>query len=113
GPAPAHANVVPAVKPAALAMTPGAPTVGPAQAAAPRDPFAGLVDPFTGKSGTPQPQHDAYTFLKGIPIFAELRAEDMRDLYRSCEEITYGHDEVIVEQGVPGRGLFVIVHGDV
>ncbi len=115
GPAPAHANVVSAVKPAAPMMVPGAPTVGPAPApaAAPRDPFAGLVDPFSGKAGTAQPQNDAYTFLKGIPIFAELRAEDMRDLYRACEEITYGHDELIVEQGVPGRGLFVIVQGDV
>ena len=51
--------------------------------------------------------------MKAIPIFAELRAEDMRDLYRACEEVTYGHDEMIVEQGIPGRGLYVIVQGDV
>lgn len=110
GPPPAPAHSVPAVRPAVMPT----PTVGPATLPqAPRDPFSGLVDPFSGKQGTPQPQNDAYTFLKGIPIFAELRAEDMRDLYRACEEVTYGHDEVIVEQGVPGRGLFVIVQGDV
>jgi CRP-like cAMP-binding protein len=89
-------------------------TVGPATLPpTTRDPFSALVDPFSGKQGTPQPHNDAYTFLKGIPIFAELRAEDMRDLYRACEEVTFGPGDVVVEQGVPGRGLFVIVQGDV
>ncbi len=116
GPAPAPAHSVPAVKPQAPAPVAGIVTVGPSPAPAaqaPRDPFAGLVDPFSGKQGVPQPQQDAYTFLKGIPIFAELRAEDMRDLYRACEEVTFNNDAIVVEQGVPGRGLFVIVQGDV
>jgi CRP/FNR family cyclic AMP-dependent transcriptional regulator len=109
GPAP-HANAVPVVKPAAMPAS----TVGPATLPpTTRDPFSALVDPFSGKQGTPQPHNDAYTFLKGIPIFAELRAEDMRDLYRACEEVTFGPGDVVVEQGVPGRGLFVIVQGDV
>jgi tetratricopeptide (TPR) repeat protein len=108
GPPPTPA--VPAPRPTPMPTS----TVGPATLpVTPRDPFSGLVDPFSGKQGVPQPQDDAYTFLKGIPIFAELRAEDMRDLYRSCEEVSYGHDEVIVDQGVPGRGLFVVVQGDV
>ena len=112
GPPPtaAAAATVSAVRPAPMPAS----TVGPATLpVTPRDPFSGLVDPFSGKHGVPQPQDDAYTFLKGIPIFAELRAEDMRDLYRACDEVTYGHDEIIVEQGVPGRGLFVVVQGDV
>jgi tetratricopeptide (TPR) repeat protein len=100
--------------PTAIAAAP-APTVGPATAgAAPRDPFASLVDPFGNKGGqAAAAQPDAYTFLKDIPIFAELRGEDMRDLYRACEEVNYGSGETIVEQGVPGRGLSVIVQGDV
>jgi tetratricopeptide (TPR) repeat protein len=100
--------------PTAIAAAP-APTVGPATAGAtPRDPFASLVDPFGNKGGqAAAAQPDAYTFLKDIPIFAELRGEDMRDLYRACEEVNYGSGETIVEQGVPGRGLSVIVQGDV
>lgn len=118
-PAPAASAPIaaaPAPAPAAIAAAPAAPTVGPATAgAAPRDPFASLVDPFAGKGGgqAAAGQPDAYTFLKDIPIFAELRGEDMRDLYRACEEVNYGSGETIVEQGVPGRGLSVIVQGDV
>jgi tetratricopeptide (TPR) repeat protein len=104
-----------AAAPMAAAPPPApAPAVGPATAATARDPFASLVDPFGGKGGQgAAAQPDAYAFLKDIPIFAELRGEDMRDLYRACEEVNYGSGETIVEQGVPGRGLYVIVQGDV
>jgi len=117
GAAPAAATPAAAAKaPAAIVATvpAAAPAVGPATAAPARDPFASLVDPFGGKGGQgAAAQPDAYTFLKDIPIFAELRGEDMRDLYRACEEVNYGSGETIVEQGVPGRGLYVIVQGDV
>jgi CRP-like cAMP-binding protein len=80
-------------------------------ATAPRDPFAGLVDPFSQGPVTRGP--DAYAFLKSIPIFAELRAEDMRDLYRASEEVTFAPGDTVIGEGVPGRGLFVILQGDV
>lgn len=107
-PAPVAAHSVPAPRPA-----PVVPVASPAPS---RDPFSGLVDPFSGQrsvGGASSGVDDAYTFLKGMPIFGELRAEDMRDRYRACEEITWTGGERLVEQDVPGRGLFVIVQGDV
>jgi tetratricopeptide (TPR) repeat protein len=113
---------LPGPPPTALATTAAATSalapvaaVGPAAATtatAPRDPFASLVDPFSQKQGVPVAS-DAYTHLKGIPIFAELRAEDMRDLYRASEEVSFCNGDVVVEAGTPGRGLYVIVQGDV
>ncbi len=105
GPAPVAAHSVPIHQPAQMPAAPAATTS--------RDPFSGIVDPFSGKQAVGGGSDEAYTFLKGMPIFAELRAEDMRDLYRACEEITWSDSERLVEQDVPGRGLFVIVQGDV
>ncbi len=83
--------------------------IGPATTAT-RDPFAVLIDPFQVREGHAV---DAYTHLKSLPIFAELRATDMRDLYRACEEVLFHDGEVLIAEGVPGRGLFVIVEGRV
>jgi tetratricopeptide (TPR) repeat protein len=86
-------------------------SVGPAGVPS-RDPFAALVDPFTQRQGLPAAA-DAYTHLKAIPIFAELRAEDMRDLYRAAEEVTFADGDVLIGEGTAGRGLFVVVEGEV
>jgi tetratricopeptide (TPR) repeat protein len=111
----AHEPAVPRSPPPSLAS--GAPVVGPAvvgpvSASGARDPFALLVDPFNQREGI-APVADAYTHLKAIPIFAELRAADMRDLYRSCEEVSFAHGDVVIGEGIAGRGLFVIVQGDI
>ena len=113
GATPTIAAPVP-MTPAAIAAPKTPAMVAATTAPTARDPFANLVDPFSGRVGQgAMNQPDAYTFLKDIPIFAELRSEDMRELYRACEEVTHGAGETIVEQGVPGRGLYVIVQGDV
>jgi CRP/FNR family cyclic AMP-dependent transcriptional regulator len=106
--------------PSALAPAPLAPSVGPAPALTPvsvekgRDPFATLVDPFSkGGQGAASTGGDAYAHLKAIPIFAELAAQDMRELYRACDDVSFVDKAVVIEQGVPGPGLFVIVQGHV
>jgi tetratricopeptide (TPR) repeat protein len=96
--------------PSLVAATPA--DVGPAPAVGARDPFSTLVDPFSQREGIAAVA-DAYTHLKGIPIFAELRATDMRDLYRACDEVSFAHGDVVIGEGVAGRGLFVIVQGAV
>ena len=89
--------------------------VVPAAVEAPRDPFSNLVDPFGAKAGGAGAgsSGDAYSHLKNIPIFAELAAQDMRELYRACDDVSFADKAVVIEQGVPGPGLFVIVQGGV
>lgn len=131
GPAPVGPSPV-APKPVAAAPTsvlgppptPAAPSARPAPAFTPafvgdvpdvarRDPFSSLVDPFGGARSAPSAAGDAYSHLKNIPIFAELEAQDMRELYRACDDVAFADKQVIIEQGVPGPGLVVIIQGNV
>jgi len=54
---------------------------------------------------------DGYGFLKALPMFAELSFGDMKALYRICSEATFGPGENLIQIGIPGPGLFVIVDG--
>lgn len=56
---------------------------------------------------------DGYAFLKAIPIFAELSLEDMKDLYLRSREVSFAEGATLLEQGVDGPGLFVILEGTV
>jgi tetratricopeptide (TPR) repeat protein len=104
----------------------GAPASGAAPAAGPAGPaadsFARLTDLFAseasaaapqGPSAAATPSLDAYGHLKAIPIFGELALQDMKDLYRICEEAQFPQSATIIEQGAQGQGLFVIVQGSV
>lgn len=59
------------------------------------------------------PGGDAYGFLKALPMFADLSLEDMRALFRVCVQHGYGPGMNLIEVGQPGRGLFLIVDGQV
>lgn len=88
------------------------------------DPFANLVDPFSGGGGddataeaapsaeAPK-QVDAYGQLKAIPIFGELALQDMKDLYRVCAAAQWTAGQTLIEQGEQGKGLIVIIQGQV
>jgi tetratricopeptide (TPR) repeat protein len=65
------------------------------------------ADPMTLKAA------DGYAFLKAIPVFADLTSADMHDLYRIAQEASFPAGATILEQGVPGPGLAVIVTGNV
>lgn len=59
------------------------------------------------------PGGDGYGFLKALPMFADLSLEDMRALFRVCVQHGFGVGMNLIEPGQPGRGLFVIVDGQV
>ncbi|MBI5542673.1 MAG: cyclic nucleotide-binding domain-containing protein [Deltaproteobacteria bacterium] len=91
------------------------------------DPFANLIDPFSGapvgeedavpadaaESAAPAKQVDAYGQLKAIPIFGELALQDMKDLYRFCTAAQWPAGTTLIEQGEQGKGLIVIIQGQV
>jgi CRP-like cAMP-binding protein len=52
-------------------------------------------------------------FLAQVPLFADLSKHHLKGLARACTERTYKADDVIVKQGNPGIGLFIIVSGTV
>ncbi len=56
---------------------------------------------------------DGYAKLKEIPLFGQLAIDDMRELFRLAREIRFRDEQVVIEQGVPGKGLFVIIAGGV
>jgi tetratricopeptide (TPR) repeat protein len=115
-PAPAAPASVLGMPPTTAPTTKPAPApLAPAAVEGGRDPFSSLVDPFGkgGGAGGGGGGGDAYSHLKNIPIFAELAAQDMRELYRACDDVSFVDQQVIIEQGVPGPGLFVIIQGQV
>ena len=61
----------------------------------------------------PEPGADAYGFLKALPMFADLSLADMKALYRICTLQTYAAGQHLIETGQAGKGLFVIVDGQV
>ncbi len=95
-----------AVGPAAAAAPAPAPTPIPA------DPFDSFADPFQGGAQA-RANNDAYSYLKAIPIFGELALADMKDLYRICEGAAWQSGATVIEQGVQGKGLVVILAGSV
>lgn len=59
------------------------------------------------------PGNDGYGFLKALPMFADLSLDDMRSLFRVCVQHGFGPGMHLIEPGQAGRGLFVIVDGQV
>jgi tetratricopeptide (TPR) repeat protein len=61
----------------------------------------------------PEPGAEAYGFLKALPMFAELSLSDMKALYRVCTLHALQAGQHLIEPGQPGRGLFLLVEGQV
>jgi CRP-like cAMP-binding protein len=53
------------------------------------------------------------TYLMNVPIFRELPARALESLGRSMQERAYDAGAVIVRQGDPGLGFFLITEGKV
>lgn len=66
-----------------------------------------------GTPVAPAPGADAYGFLKALPMFADLALNDMKALYRVCTLQAFEAGQHLIEIGQPGRGLFIIVEGQV
>ncbi|MDQ3263732.1 MAG: cyclic nucleotide-binding domain-containing protein [Myxococcota bacterium] len=86
-------------------------------AATPTAPAPAAPSPEPGPAGTPGAASDlgadAYGFLKALPMFADLALPDMKALYRICVLQTFAPGQHLIETGQPGKGLFVIVGGQV
>jgi tetratricopeptide (TPR) repeat protein len=61
----------------------------------------------------PPPPPDGYNYLKAIPIFSELRMEDMKDLFHLAQQVLIPQDTTVVEKGALGPGLLVLLDGTV
>ncbi len=118
---PAHGEASP--PPPSIPEAPAAPEVvqPPRPARSSADPFGDFIDPFSGggeeaapaAGAEPAKPVDAYGQLKAIPIFGELALPDMKDLYRICTAAQWPAGAVLIEQGEQGKGLIVIVQGQV
>jgi CRP-like cAMP-binding protein len=56
---------------------------------------------------------DIEQVLKGTPLFSQLQKKDIKRLAASLTERSYSAGEVIIEEGKPGVGLFVLAGGSV
>ncbi len=83
----------------------------PAAAVVPASAPAAVKSPAAPRAA--EPGTDAYGFLKALPMFAALSFDDMKALYRVCALQTYQTGQHLIEPGQPGRGLFLLVDGQV
>lgn len=52
-------------------------------------------------------------FLKQVPLFSRLSPGHLRAIAKSCTERSFAGGDIILRQGNPGVGLFIIVSGSV
>ena len=79
------------------------------RAAATSAPGADSIPPAPAGAAAPP---DGYKLLKKIPFFARLSLDDMRDLYRLCNEEVFAPGTNLVDVGSDPPGLYVILEGD-
>ncbi len=56
---------------------------------------------------------EKFTFLKEVPFFQSLTADQLEALAAECEEGWFAEDTTIFAQGDPGGALYVVVSGRV
>ncbi len=98
-------------------------------------PPAGSTDPFAALDGNPfAPRPDAprapvapaetvpvgyvqrmegYDALKQLPIFDALTLDEMKALYGISDQVQFADGEILIEQGHPGQGLFIVRDGSI
>jgi CRP-like cAMP-binding protein len=54
-----------------------------------------------------------FEYLKRLPLFSELSLDEMKMLYDHCDEASFAPGDVLIEQGKPGRALYVVRTGQV
>ncbi|MBL8953656.1 MAG: cyclic nucleotide-binding domain-containing protein [Myxococcaceae bacterium] len=59
------------------------------------------------------PPPDGYGFLKALPMFEGLSLPEMKALYRICSGVSFTPGQNVIEPGQPGRGLYVVIDGQV
>jgi CRP/FNR family cyclic AMP-dependent transcriptional regulator len=56
---------------------------------------------------------DREELLKRVDLFSGLKTKDLKSLATSCVNRSYKKGESLVQQGEPGRGLYVLLEGKV
>ncbi len=56
---------------------------------------------------------EKFAFLKEVPFFQGMTADQLEAVAAVCEEETFAEDTVIYAQGDPGGALYVVVRGRV
>ncbi len=56
---------------------------------------------------------DDLTLLQGVSLFSRLDLRHLKAILKACTKRVYEKDALLVEQGNPGIGLFIILDGEV
>ncbi len=54
---------------------------------------------------------DAYSYLRNVPLFAELDDADLEQICREVEEVRLAAGEILFEEGSPGQQAYLIREG--
>jgi len=72
------------------------------------------VDSFWSNIFNPERKsRDLATILRSVPIFAELKEREIRELGQIVHRRVYEKDEVIFREGEVGAGMYIILEGSV
>src|SRR5579863_2039001 len=75
--------------------------------------FAKNQQSATGAAPWQETPEDYVRMLGRVPLFLDLSRRELQRLGAACKQRQYGAGEVLMRQGDPGAGLFVIVSGQV
>ncbi len=56
---------------------------------------------------------DGFEFLRGTPLFEDLSLAELKAFYNVSEIKSYKKGDILIEQGAPGRALYIIKKGSV
>lgn len=77
-------------------------------------PSAGVeLEDQEGKESQVVSVMDGFEFLKGTPLFENLSLAELKAFYNAFDVRQYKSGDIIIEQGVPGKALYVIKKGAV
>jgi signal transduction histidine kinase len=71
----------------------------------------GPPTPDTGTHPAPGGAGTARSFLRAHPLFAELSPDDLDRLCRMARRLSVAAGDVVMEEGTPGDGLYIVVSG--
>jgi CRP/FNR family cyclic AMP-dependent transcriptional regulator len=57
-------------------------------------------------------RRETATVLGGVPLFMDLRKRDLQHLAKEADELSFDKGERIVEEGMRGEALFVVLAGN-
>lgn len=84
------------------------PAIPGASYTARKDPIGGMVQPEQPRRRT---QRESAVALAGVPLFADFSKRHLQRLAKATDELTFRPGERVVEEGMRGETLFVVLGG--